>query len=648
MFKFKKEYKISISSDDWVAPEETLLDSGSQHSDIEKPIPNSVFSFTFVAACLVAGVLFIFTAKLSVVNYKHLASLSFQNSTANFFIPPPRGLIFDRNEIVLVKNVPSFDLLVISREIKDASVLTAANLSKLATILKMPEEEFKHSISEQSGQSSIFIAAENLTKEQLLEITYISPRGFYVVPNIKRNYIDGHQFSQIIGYIGKVNKDDLRDRYYKPTDVIGRLGLEAQYEKYLRGEHGTIFFKEDGSENQDPKSGRNLVLSIDYELQKKLYSSLFEALKVSNIDKASAVIQNPQTGEILAMVSFPDYDNNSFISGLSQKDFERFFKNKSKPLFNRVISGLYNPGSTIKPFLAMAILEEGIFTPTDNIRDCVNLILPNPYDPDNPAIFGNWRAEHGLFNLRKAMANSCNIYFFIGGGGYKDIKGLGVEKIAKYLGLSLADKKLGIDLPAEEKGFVPTPNWKHRETGEGWYQGDTYNISIGQGDLLVTPLWINSYVSAIANGGTLLKPRLVNKITDQNKNIIASFDTQELTDLPFNKDNINEVRSAMEETVLSGTAQLLKDIPVRIGAKTGTAEVIKGSRVNSLITAFAPFENPKLTITILVEDSGRDQGIAVRTAHNVLKWYFTESLVNNACSIEFLLTHSRMTMIDTM
>ncbi len=625
MFKSDKEYKISLNNDDWVAPEETLLDSGSEYSNIEKPISNSVFSFFLMIMAVLTLIILAFTAKLSILRHEHLANLSLQNSTANFFIPPARGLIFDRHGTALIKNLPSFDLLTISRELRENSQLIEIDLPKIAGILNIPESDFKNLISEQVKQSSIFIAAQNLTKTQLLEITYLSPKGFYIVPDVQRNYIDGHQFSQIIGYVGKVSKENLaKDPYYKNTDVVGKLGIEYQYEKYLRGEHGKIFFKDGGSENQEPKSGHNLILSIDYNLQKKLYSELFETLKAANIDKAAAVIQNPNTGEILALVSFPSYDNNAFISGLSEKDFERLFENKSRPMFNRVISGLYNPGSTIKPFLGMAILEEKIFTPQDTIRDCLSLILPNPYNPESPAVFDNWRKDYGLFNLRRAIANSCNIYFFIGGGGYKNIIGLGIEKISKYLKLSLGDQKLGIDLPGEEQGSVPDPKWKLREKGENWYQGDTYNISIGQGDLLATPLWINSYISAIANKGSIYKPFIVKEITDQNKKVISSFEKKEIAKLPFKSENINEVRSDMEETVLSGTAQIMKDLPVRIGAKTGTAEVIKGSRTNSLFTGFAPLDNPELAITILIEGSTADHGVAVRTAHNVLKWYFSE------------------------
>jgi penicillin-binding protein 2 len=257
------------------------------------------------------------------------------------------------------------------------------------------------------------------------------------------------------------------------------------------------------------------------------------------------------------------------------------------------------------------------------VNDCVSLTVPNPYDPQNPYTFKNWRDEYGPFDLRKAIANSCNIYFFTAGGGHENVRGLGAERIVNYLKSGLADSQLGIDLPGEENGFIPNPEWKLREKGEPWYLGDTYNISIGQGDLLITPLWLNSYVSAIANGGKIYKPRVAQSLISDEK-IIEEFSPEVAGNLPFSKEVIAEMKRAMKETVISGTAQIFKDLPVEAGAKTGTAEVIKGKTVNSLFTIFAPYDNPQISMTILIEGATTQQGLAIRAAHSVLKWYFSD------------------------
>ena len=620
----KKEYKISVN-EDWVQPEETLLDSGSEYSNLETPISTDVFKLTFVAAVILFAAVMAFTFKIGIADHETFAKLALQNKSVNFLISPPRGIIMDRSGVPLVKNLPSFDLLVISREVRrNPPVGGEDNQNKIAGILKIQPKEFKVFISDGIKANSTFFAATDLNKDQVLAIKYLNPNGYYIVPNTKRYYIDGQQFSQVAGYIGKVNKIDLKDEYYYLTDVVGRLGVEAQYEEILRGEHGRIFFSKDKNENlnQDPIQGKNLVLNIDYDLQKKLYNELYEALTSSGLSRGAAIIQNPQNGAVLAMVSFPAFNNNFFVNGLSDNQFKNIFESKTKPLFNRVISGLYNPGSTIKPFIGMIALQEGVITSTDTIRDCVSLVVPNPFDKNSPYVFKNWRRDYGLFNLRRAIAQSCNVFFFTVGGGFGNISGLGAEKISKYLTAGLANVKLGIDLPGEEKGFVPTPDWKLKTRGESWYQGDTYNISVGQGDFLATPLWLNSYISAIANGGTVYKPLVAQRVVDEKNNDLEVFKEEALTKLPFRDDVILEMKSDMEETVISGTAVILKDLPVRVGAKTGTAEVVKGKSINSLFTAFAPFDHPELNITVLVEGSASNQGLAIRAAHNVLKWYF--------------------------
>lgn len=628
MLKNKKTYFVNVDQKNWVAPEETLFDAGSDYSNLEKSISDAYFKFILGGILILSAVILIFSFNISYFQHNYFQKIANQNKSVSFSVASPRGIIFDRTGKPLAINIPSFDLLVISKELRAMPENeTAVIIEKMAGILKTSADDFKKFINDNLKTSAVFFAQFDLSKELLLAVKNADLKGFHVIPNMKRSYIDGRLFSHVLGYINKVNEDDLRDSYYFLIDSVGRMGIEAEYEEILRGEHGQLFFtrEESGSLNKESVPGRSLVLNIDYELQKKLFNELYGVLANNNLFKAAAIIQNPQNGAVLALVSFPTFDNNSFISGLTEKELKSFLEGANKPLFNRTISGLYNPGSTIKPMMGLMALEEKIFKPQDTIKDCVSITVPNPFSKELSYVFKNWRQEYGLFNLRKAIANSCNIYFFTAGGGFGNIKGLGIERIAKYLSKSLANIKLGIDLPGEEAGFIPTPEWKLKSKGENWYQGDTYNISIGQGDLLVSPLWINSYVSAIANGGIIYKPLLAQRILDQDKNVLKIFNSEKISNLPFKPEIIKEIKSDMEETVLSGTAKLFKDLPVRAGAKTGTAEVIKNKSINSLFMAFAPWENPEIAITVLIEGSASNQGLAIQTANNVLKWYFDKN-----------------------
>ena len=621
--KKSKEYYVSVS-DDVMAPEETLLDGGSEFSNIEQPIPPSVFRLSFWIIAGLVAVIFAATGKISIADHQQYADLSSQNRSANFSLPPPRGIVFDASGAPLVKNVPSFDLIAVSKEIRAGLKSNTLDVNRLAGILKLAAADLMAQLTSESQNANIFFVAEDLTKDQILAIEYADPGGLYVVPDVKRVYVDGIKLSQIVGYAGKVNREDLgQDPYYRATDTIGRLGIESEYENELRGEHGRIFFGDSaGTLNTEAITGNNIVLNIDHDLQAKTYDTMRAVLAEAGLSRGAAIIQNPQTGAVLALVSFPSFDNNLFSKGLTQAEYKAVFDNPARPLFNRVISGLYNPGSTIKPFMGLMALQEKIVSPSTAIQDCVSITINNPFQAGVSYTFKNWRPELGSFNLRKAIANSCNIYFFAVGGGLDRITGLGIERIAKYLKNAFADKILGIDLTGETAGFVPTPEWKEAERNEGWYQGDTYNTSIGQGDLLVTPLWLNAYVSAVANGGTVYKPQVANRVIDHQKNPIKVFEPEALGPLGFSEDVLKEIKNDMEETIISGTAQLLRDLPVRAGAKTGTAEVVKGRSINSLFTVFAPLDRPEIAMTVLVEGSAANQGYAIRTAHQVLQWYF--------------------------
>ncbi len=620
-----KEYRVSIQ-DDLLTPEETLFDGGSEFSDLERPIPPHVFKFTLWGIAALVLVIMGASVKFSLFDHAGYATLALQNRSSNFSIPAPRGIITDSSGEPLVHNVPSFDLLVVSKEIKPL-LKDPTVLAPVAKALDLSVEELITRVTAESSSASVFSLATNMPKDQVLAVQYAETPGMYVVPDAQRSYLDGPMFSQLIGYIGKVNKEDLaKDPYYMLTDSRGRLGIESQYETYLRGDHGRIFFGDaTDAANVDAVTGDSVQLNIDGELQRQLYTKAKSILGEAGLSRGAAVIQDPRTGAVLAMVSFPTFDNNDFVGGLSQQQYQSIFNNPARPLFNRVISGLYNPGSTIKPLMGLMGLEEKSITSRTTIQDCVSITIPNPYNPDVSYVFKNWRVDLGEFNLRRAIASSCNVFFFSVGGGFGKIIGLGAEKIVHYLEATFANKILGIDLPGEEKGFVPTPDWKESNRGEPWYQGDTYNISIGQGDLSVTPLWLNTYVSAVANGGTLYKPQVAKRVSDVNGVTVKEFKPDALGTMPFSAANLAEVKSDMEETVISGTAGLLKDLPVQAAAKTGTAEVVKGKSINSLFTVFAPAQNPEITMTVLVEGSASNQGYAIRIAHEVLKWYFTRT-----------------------
>ncbi len=634
LFKRTPTYRVTPDRDDWVAPEEALVDAGSELSAIEVPVADNVFRTSYIVMAVLVSVLVAGVFRLTVLKYGYFQQLSLRNATINVSVPPPRGIIMDRTGTPLVQNVPSFDLLVISRQARRDENGTLFGVATLASVMAADPEQLSLELEDGIRKNAVFFAATDLTRAQVLSLKNNLPPGFSIITSTKRLYTDAQQFAPVIGYVGKVSKDDIaRDPYYLPSDTVGRLGIEAQYESVLRGEHGQLRFSDaQTSITQPALSGAHVVLSMDASVQKQLYSAVDAILREAGLSEAAAVVQDPRDGSVLGMVSFPSYDNNVFNgSRLLQADYDVLFNSSNRPLFNRVISGRYNPGSTIKPYIGMTALQEHIVTPNQIVtNDCVSITVPNPVDPANPYVFNNWRPDTGPFNLYRAIADSCNVYFFTVGGGYRAIDGLGIERIGTYLHSGYADMLLGIDLPGEEHGFIPSPDWKYVTKKEPWYQGDTYNTSIGQGDLLVTPLWINSYVSAIANGGTLFKPRVAGRIVDDNRATLSVIGPKPLGSLPFSQDVIREMQTAMRRTVTDGTGKLFKDLPVTAAAKTGTAEVIKGHRINSLVTVYAPADNPQIALTVLIEGSASNQGYALRAARQFLGWYFSPTRVPGA------------------
>lgn len=619
----QKEYRVSSYEDHEISPEETLVDSLSS-SKIEQPISEGTRRF-------VLGLVFLFFAaflaaafRLQIVQGKSFRQIAIGNRSSVYEIPALRGDILDRNGNVLAENKPVFDLIAISVDLPKKEAELRLIFERLGVILKKPITEIA-TIFESKNKNASFLIKKDLTKQEVLTVQDQFKEGIYVVSTSERFYPQGEKASAVIGYTGKINEQDLNDRYYAFNDRKGRMGVEENYEKDLRGEHGQVFFDRSGNHYsvKQPGSGNNLILNLDAAVQTHLYDSLSRVLRSVGVRAGAAVVQNPKTGEILGLVSFPSFDNNELSGELSDGLFAKYFHNNSRPTFNRAISGRYHPGSTIKPLLALAGLKEGTITPETSITDQTGFItIKNIYNPEIVYTYHDWKIQ-GTVDLKRALAHSSDIYFYSVGGGHGHIQGLGLNLLEKYFKIFRIDKTLGIDLPGEVSGFIPNEEWKLEKFGQPWFTGDTYNISIGQGDLLTTPLWLSSYVSAIANGGIIYRPWVAKKIIDKNQKVIEEFRSQELGKLPFDQQTFKIIQAGMREAVLSGTAHLLNDLPVEVAAKTGTAEVgQKGQGFNSLFVAYAPYDNPELTISVAIEDIGHNQGLAILTAKEFFKWYF--------------------------
>jgi penicillin-binding protein 2 len=341
---------------------------------------------------------------------------------------------------------------------------------------------------------------------------------------------------------------------------------------------------------------------------------------------------NPKTGEVLAAVSLPSYDNNQFSRGISQADYQKLLADPGQPLFNKVVSGAYPSGSIIKPLGASAALQEGIITPSTTINDTGQLDVVNPYDASIHYIYKGW--EHsglGVMNLFSAIARSSDIYFYTIMGGFTNFTHyLGVEKLAAYYEKFGLGARTGVDIPGETAGRVPTPEWKQKFSGQPWYTGDTYNIGVGQGDILVSPLQMAAAVGAIANGGTLYVPHFVSQIQDANGKTVQAV-KPEVTRKDFiSPQYLAEVRQAMRQTVTDpqGTAccRIEQDVPVPVAGKTGSAETDPGNNVaaHSWFEAFAPANDPQIVTVVLLEKAGEGAEYAVPATRETLAWYFTQ------------------------
>ncbi|MDD5145285.1 MAG: penicillin-binding protein 2 [Candidatus Pacebacteria bacterium] len=641
-----KKRRISFAYQNDIEPHEALLDKLAQRKEeefgltgkkFEVPLSKKVLIGFLIGSLSLFLFLFLKTAQLQILEGKKYSMLSQKNKFINSQIQAERGVIYDKNLNQLVFNVPAFDLIFNKANFPEDGAEKNRIIAEVSQIIGESIENVEEKI--ENNENPVL---ENIPHQVLivLETKMDDLLGFEIRKDWVREYKDSENFSHLLGYLGKITAAELKDSNYTVFDWVGRAGIEKKYEDFLKKDPGELQIERDALGNEisreiisQPESGKSLVLWVDSGLQNKITEALKTILREKGLKNAAAVALDPKTGGILSMVSLPSYDNNLFNKGSNADELLSLLSNPNEPLYNLAIGGQFPSGSTIKPLIASAALQEKIISPNKKINDSKgNIEIPNPWDPDSPTIKGDWTI-HGLTDMRKALAESCNVYFYTIGGGYGDQNGLGITKIKKYLELFGWGKKTNIDLPGEVDGFLPTPEWKKTKTGNDWLLGDTYNVSIGQGDVLVTPLQMAASFLPIVNGGKLLEPQVVQKIVDSKKNTIESFGTKIIRENFIDPENLEIVREGMRQGVTGensphASSVTLNTLPVAAAAKTGTAEtgkVINGERIyNHWITVFAPYDDPQIVLTIVFKDVKGLGGTTLPAAKEILQWYFTE------------------------
>lgn len=564
---------------------------------------------------------------LQIVRGQDFRSQVDHRSASVEILPAPRGAILDVNGQPLVINAPDFVLSITPADLprsasekqlvlQQVADLTTVELNEITSMVTNPQHR-------RTDPVSIVDHIDTSTALQWM-VTAAKWPGVNVTAVPTRQYPLGAAASNVIGYIGKISQSELQQRPEASLiDLTGKTGIEKQYNDELTGTDGSrevkrnVFNQASGAVTTvDPTPGQTLHLSIDADLQQHLYDRLLTAIHQGRSTGGAAVAIDPRNGRVLALVTAPSYDDNWFVSAGHSEDIRKALTDSKKPLLNRAIAGQYPSGSIVKPLIGTAALAEHIVTPDTTVLSTGGLSVGGQSFPD-------WKSGgHGVTNISKAIAESVNTYFYEVGGGYEDQKGLGVDRIVKYLQLFGWGTPVGIDLPGEESGLLPTKEWRDTIRTTPWRLGDTYHLAIGQGDLEVTPLQVATSVAAIANGGTLFQPQLLTKVTSPDGKTLDTVQPHVIRTNIAPLQYIKDVQVGMRQGVLSGSSRAMQSVPVPVAGKTGTAQFGVGSHTHAWYTCFAPYDQPTIALAIVIEGGGEGNEIALPVAKDVLTWYF--------------------------
>jgi len=555
---------------------------------------------------------------LQIAHGRENLSMSDVNRVLSQVIRPERGVVLDRNGEILARNRPGFNI-VLNLSPSASGGSEADSTSNLASALGITQNEILEKVEEalEEGKTSVTVKS-GVDRDTALKIEANARLFPGVSTEVEpvRDYVDGEIFAHLLGFVGEASEGDLKrllDLGVRGGDKVGKSNLEFLNEASLRGETGERLIEVDAFGHrfralfEEPAvPGESVALAIDARLQRVVFETLSEGVDTSEARGGAAVVQKVDTGEILALVSLPSFDPGLFSTGISQTDYQALLSDPRRPMFNRAVSGAFPPGSTFKMVTATAALEEGVITPHTVIDDKGSISVGS-------FVFHGWeRSGLGPVSLITAIAKSSDIYFYTVGGGYGSQRGVGVEKLAEWSRRFGLGAKTLVDLTSEASGLVPDKEWKLESRGEPWYIGNTYHISIGQGDMLVTPLQLNNLVAAIANGGTLYRPFLLKNATPEVlRSNIASAET------------LDWVRRGMRAAASpGGTAYPVYDFRVKVAGKTGTSEIGKGETTHAWFTCFAPYDNPEIAITVFLEEGGEGSHDAAPVARKILEAYF--------------------------
>jgi len=588
---------------------------------------------SFVVIILLTSGLIVRLIYLQIVGHEHYASLAKDNSVKIVPLVPTRGIIYDRHGKILADNTPSYSLELIPEQISNME----DTLQRLQKLLNIPDEKIEL-YQKQRRRQKRFTSTPlliGMSEEELAKFAVVRPYfpGVDIRTRLVRHYPYSDLAAHVIGYVGRINETELKElpaAEYRGSSHIGKLGIESSYETELHGKTGYAEIETNVQarplntlNEANPDSGANLYLTLDIDLQKDAY----DALEGYN---GAVVAIEIKTGGVLVFASRPGFDPNPFVVGIANDAYQALQSSEDQPLYNRALRGLYPPGSTVKPFVALAGLEY------DAISAPQKLFCPGYYQlPGVSHKYRDWKkGGHGSVNLNEAITESCDVYF------YRLAATLGIDHVHDFLQKFGFGEKTGIDLVGEKAGLLPSREWKRSQKNQAWYPGETLITGIGQGYHQVTPLQLARATATLANRGSIVTPFLVDKIVTGR----ATRSGPEIHkgSIPLKSANINNIVAAMVNVVHSGrgTAKSIgRDISYQIAGKTGTAQVfnIKQNakynendidfklRDHALFISFAPADNPRIAVAVVVENGGHGGSVAAPIAGKIIKRYLKEN-----------------------